>query len=1311
MLWIHIGNDGVLDCKVNVGNRIRQGDGFDVFLSTENNGIATYEVEGLGYVKPGSDEVSNLNVTVEKSSQTFYLGSPSQANAFFRNGVEYDGYLGSIPSDATTFYANGGHIQLLIYISKDGGVTQHAENATIFVEPTYGKHYMGISCNDYEYLMEILGKHESDISNKLDKTTLFNQSVASFVNFENGIGVEKINNGYPIVTDGNSEKIAMRAFTSADSKVASGTIRINTLNFDNTNFAKFQWSLNRAKGSGEKSLEAWFTANGSSEKFYLAQRGEVEAEAEARKEADTNLQSQIDAINQSQNFVATVATYSDLLTYDTTKLQDGDCILVLRDGTHSNSPYVYKWVTGKGFAPVGEVGDSYTKAQSDGRYVAKDSTAASYKRVYGVNEDGVQGVEAYSKEAVGNLLVQRDDKGQVYLPNQSTAAPDADQAISRRYFEANAIRNGVANNLSEGTLLSFPIDTISKLKFNLQKEGLSYTKGSDTVFSISRFGFGYKEGDADRKIASWEEMVDGALNSKIISNYAKTETDAVTTHNASLAKEDGKRNFYKFTVGAASGFNVSMLTEEGWPAFDLERTESTGRTLLGLGGGTAQDLAEGIIGIDRYGDDGDFYFKIQSKQKELSLYADNKITLHSTDKMTFIADDSDFDFEGNGINLTGDRLTLNNKEWGIFPVFFDGAKEGFVLTDVIIFSESLRRLDFYGLVFLNDAFGHVYTTPFEGIAVIFADSQSTFSEMDGLRLYGTDATNFLDELLALDDRTIANNSITTTMLLDGAVTLDKLNQDLSHLLSRLQTGNGTGSIGMMKEPGKTVNFAGKNANAVAFDATLGTAMSVEASGNYSSIWGGASRAEGKRAFSQGTNTLAKGNYSHSEGDNSVAYGIETHAEGYATLAIGLGSHTEGNQTQTKTVKYVVPSGGGGGSGQGGAESGSTGDDWDIEAHRGEFSHAEGLNTIASGYVSHAEGTGSVADGHVSHAEGESTLASGRGAKSFGYRTVASGDYSVAGGYASKATAQNAFALGDNNHAEGMNSVAFGNGNQVNAANGFATGFANIVYGENDAKNGVSIGEGLYSYNGCVALGKYNVRDDTKARNNVLEIGAGDSDVSRRNAMWVDSSGHAFLLYQPFESHGIATKGYVDQVVPSNLMKILKASTLDPSRFKEIYTFAETDSVTKQGCYTQKDYQGMDFGFPLGKVPKSIFIRFNMNSHSSETLDGYIFIDFGFNIDGQFDLINSKIQFISSSASIDFSIQDFCIVDSCNLFGADQEQSIINDLSVEFDDLLQSNLTDAQKAIVNDFIDALKNNGLTATSILLELNDFCGGFQV
>ena len=93
---------------------------------------------------------------------------------------------------------------------------------------------------------------------------------------------------------------------------------------------------------------------------------------------------------------------------------------------------------------------------------------------------------------------------------------------------------------------------------------------------------------------------------------------------------------------------------------------------------------------------------------------------------------------------------------------------------------------------------------------------------------------------------------------------------------------------------------------------------------------------------------------------------------------------------------------------------------------GDFSHAEGSNTTASGKYSHAEGNITTASNYYSHAEGSNTTASGEKSHAEGGRTTASGyashaegEYTKASGYASHAEGTHTTASGGKSHAEGI----------------------------------------------------------------------------------------------------------------------------------------------------------------------------------------------------------------------------------------------------------------------------------------------------
>lgn len=125
---------------------------------------------------------------------------------------------------------------------------------------------------------------------------------------------------------------------------------------------------------------------------------------------------------------------------------------------------------------------------------------------------------------------------------------------------------------------------------------------------------------------------------------------------------------------------------------------------------------------------------------------------------------------------------------------------------------------------------------------------------------------------------------------------------------------------------------------------------------------------------------------------NIAIGEYSHAEGGESLAIGYASHAEGYGSVAADGEVAHAEGVGYAFGYAThAEGGGT-------ASCGYYSHAEGYETEALYYADHSEGCGTVASGSSSHAEGEETLALEWTSHSEGYRSVAAGTGSHAEGY-------------------------------------------------------------------------------------------------------------------------------------------------------------------------------------------------------------------------------------------------------------------------------------------------------------------------
>ena len=123
----------------------------------------------------------------------------------------------------------------------------------------------------------------------------------------------------------------------------------------------------------EDTMTISFDNNGT-----YATASDLSTETTNRQNADTNLQSQIDAITVSSDVIDVVGTYTDLQNYDTTHVKANDIIKVLQDSTHNDAMAYYRWVITNNVGSwvyVGSEGSFYTKSEADTLLNAKEDTS------------------------------------------------------------------------------------------------------------------------------------------------------------------------------------------------------------------------------------------------------------------------------------------------------------------------------------------------------------------------------------------------------------------------------------------------------------------------------------------------------------------------------------------------------------------------------------------------------------------------------------------------------------------------------------------------------------------------------------------------------------------------------------------------------------------------------------------------------------------------------------------------------------------------------------------------------------------------
>lgn len=213
------------------------------------------------------------------------------------------------------------------------------------------------------------------------------------------------NHVYAFSADGNSTKLADPAGTTTlelgigEASLYGNTLRLGT-SADADNYLKFNNDAVAIYGAAGVSILA--TSRGTidlkgevktylgvnmeycpncemapTKDAHLANKKYVDGEIATTKtyvddsvyEAHKDLQDQVDAINASQNFVATYASKADMPTPPVSALEPNDCVLVLKDESHQDQAYVYKY-NSAGWEEVGPLGDYYTTAQIDEQHNA-----------------------------------------------------------------------------------------------------------------------------------------------------------------------------------------------------------------------------------------------------------------------------------------------------------------------------------------------------------------------------------------------------------------------------------------------------------------------------------------------------------------------------------------------------------------------------------------------------------------------------------------------------------------------------------------------------------------------------------------------------------------------------------------------------------------------------------------------------------------------------------------------------------------------------------------------------------------------------
>jgi len=289
-------------------------------------------------------------------------------------------------------------------------------------------------------------------------------------------------------------------------------------------------------------------------------------------------------------------------------------------------------------------------------------------------------------------------------------------------------------------------------------------------------------------------------------------------------------------------------------------------------------------------------------------------------------------------------------------------------------------------------------------------------------------------------------------------------------------------------------YVGSNKNTATGDYSHAEGYHTTASGDYSHAEGCNTTASGDFSHSEGClYTTASGDYSHAEGNGTTASGNNSHAEGEETNSKGISSHTEGYQTKTFRFDQIEQ----------------------IEII-GDYAHAEGYQTSASGNNSHAEGNNTNAQGENSHASGLGTIAEhknsfvmGEGTCTYNDNSLVCGQYNtgtttvqgdgnlfvVGNGYMTgqQATFHNAFTINKNGNAliNGDGISGSGNGN-LNVVNNISAGGNITITGDATISGNTSTNN--ISANGSITATTSNISAKNDLTGGYLYLGSSNGNI-------------------------------------------------------------------------------------------------------------------------------------------------------------------------------------------------------------------------
>lgn len=374
------------------------------------------------------------------------------------------------------------------------------------------------------------------------------------------------------------------AKTFTNNVVISGTGKsITTPTISSSSYTGSGVYSTYASGTGSSGWSN--SANGSRITTVSAVAGAINASettiTAAYQNADSSLQSQIDALNAGQNLADIVATKSTLDALNITNLKQGDKVQVLVDETQNNASTVYSLSlsgTSHTWTYIGKYGqDSYTKSEADNLFVEdsqikqtvdstktaeipSSSAVASYvsTEISAAAADYVKLLSSTAQSIVSPLSIT----GQVAINNITLNNAD----ISSSYFVSGSSSyiykiSPVASNDSKFCIKQLNgTSTISKITFDGDNHSLSLYNGIGDLVLSSGVNLPHDVNGA--LVASYRDIVSGTLSDGrlVTVDYMNSAISAATpTGVAYLSQNNSFTGSNTFSGGSGSSLTTTTF--------------------------------------------------------------------------------------------------------------------------------------------------------------------------------------------------------------------------------------------------------------------------------------------------------------------------------------------------------------------------------------------------------------------------------------------------------------------------------------------------------------------------------------------------------------------------------------------------------------------------------------------------------------------------------------------------------------------------------------------------------------------------------